>query len=280
MRMWWVVWVLAVLAPGVAWAEAPERGANGERVWLLPMVQLLPFQALSAAMWADAAFDLVGDDQAWVTPLLGGAAWAGTLGYVFRDGLTAGHAHALDSGVVWGTAGAWLVAKSLDSVSDDRSVALLWGVPLGFGLGALYEGLAQPTSGQVATINSFGLAGAVMFVASWDDARAFEPLHAAAWIGGGLAVGGLVSRYKPLSRPFILVAELGAFAAVSLWAMATNPLFSSEDAQELNIGIAYVAALSAMYALLPAERGGEAGGVSIMPAVQQGGLGVAVGGAW
>jgi hypothetical protein len=168
-----------------------------------------------------------------------------------KGGILPGHATALNSGVIWGASFGTLVNFASDNVDvvppsyglpvpRIATPALILGQLGGMGLGAgLYQWL-EPTQGDVALTNSFGLWGAAFTVGAFGLANDFgSPWALSGTLMASSTVaavgGGILANFRPMSRGRVWIINasgiLGSLAGVGIGHLvsggtSTAPLYA------------------------------------------------------
>jgi hypothetical protein len=149
--------------------------------------------------------------------MLGGGAGMGLSLAFTRDGITPGHALALNSGTAWGAWNGVLVTSILGVESLAQKFGLL-AVSQFAGLATGNAGFAifHPSAGDVSLVNSGGLWTALLaaFIASAANGKPSDPafqitLMAASDVG--LLIGAVMARRFPMSRGRVLLIDTGGF---------------------------------------------------------------------
>ncbi len=141
--------------------------------------------------------------------LAGAGLGAGAALLATRNGIRPGHAAALNSGVLWGTAWATMVlipTASLTGQEPQEGLGILMAGQLGgLGLGAGLYKWFEPAKGDVTLVNSFGFWGTAFGIGAFTLMNEYPP----AWAPFGTAIaastlagigGGVVSHVEPTSR--------------------------------------------------------------------------------
>lgn len=149
-----------------------------------------------------------------VSAMLGGGAGLAASLYLSRDGITQGHALAVNSGSVWGAAQAFLLSQAFSSGEQARSALLLAGQLGGTAIGHYAWSTFGPGAGDVSAMNSGGIWAMVLNLLVQSAAQAnlsnsayYGTMIAAADLG--LIGGGILASYVPMSRSRTLVIDAG-----------------------------------------------------------------------
>ncbi len=185
--------------------ERPTRGARGE---------LVLGQTLHAMIVAAEVCVIAGCDGARATAaasLIGvGGGLAASL-YLTKEGITSGHADALNSGYIWGAINAFLVLNNVADPSD-REVAgtLLASQIAGMAVGELAYRAWRPTAGHVAAANTAGMWTAILVMLGQGAAEMdFNPELVVGMADAGIVVGGFMSARFPMSRGRAYLIDTG-----------------------------------------------------------------------
>ncbi|MGM0556717.1 MAG: tetratricopeptide repeat protein [Myxococcota bacterium] len=194
--------------------RGPEEDATG-----IARAELAIFQTINGlAVGAELCGVAVCDDPRLVIGSLAGGAGLG-LGlslYASRDGITPGHALAINSGTFWGAVNGGFLDLSLGSPNafpNRRAPALLAGGQLaGMAVGHLAYANLEPDAGDVALMNTTGLwSGVMMMLVNgivFPEQAVFARSTLAA-VDLGLIGGAVLSKYFPMSRGRAFVIDAG-----------------------------------------------------------------------
>lgn len=158
------------------------------------------------------------------TMILGGASGLTASLFLSGNGITPGHASALNSGVIWGLAEA-LFITGIIGPTDSQSIVVgpLIGQLVGLGAGELLWQTTHPSAGDVSLASSGGLwasllAMNVALAVSDKEEVIFGTMLAASSVG--LVAGALTANAFPMSRGRVLVidgsAALGGLLGLGL----------------------------------------------------------------
>jgi hypothetical protein len=193
-----------------------RRGRNGERFTALAKAEIISGQTLhGVVIGGELCLATDCGEKALVTSLmLGGGAGLGLSWYLTRDGITPGLALSLDSGAIWGGVQAGLWNAAGDTEDETLGLTLILGQAVGMGLGGAYYYALEPTAGQVSLTNSGGmwsLASFFLLQGIVDEDVSDGALFGGAALSslGGLAVGGALGRYVPMSRSRVALIDTG-----------------------------------------------------------------------
>jgi hypothetical protein len=236
--------------PGAFLASRPTNEDNAktpgtrEETTGIARAELAIFQTINGlAIGAELCGVAVCDDPRLVIGSLAGGAGLG-LGlslYASRDGITPGHALALNSGTFWGAVNGGFVDLSLDPPDEfpnRRTPALLAGGQLaGLAVGHLAYARLQPEAGDVALMNTTGVwSGVMMMLINGiiaPEQKAFARSTLAA-IDLGLVGGAVLSQYYPMSRGRAFVIDagglVGSLTGVGAYLFFTNGEGESDGA--------------------------------------------------
>lgn len=173
-----------------------------------------------------------------VSSMLGGAAGLGASLYLSRDGITQGHALAINSGSVWGAVHAGLLSLALSTGENATSAMLLVGQLGGTAVGHYAWSAFGPGAGDVSAMNSGGVWAIVISLlvqsaaqANLSNAAFFGTMLAAADLG--LIGGGILASYMPMSRSRTLVIDAGGILGLLL-GFAANVLIEGTSPSDRN----------------------------------------------
>jgi hypothetical protein len=230
--------------------------------------------------------------------LAGAGVGIGTSLLATRNGILSGHAVALNSGVMWG---AWygLLTNSatayLSSSEVQRGVGIMVAGQLaGMGLGAGLYQLLEPTQGDVALTNSFGLWGAAFTVGAFGLYNDFThpwALSGALMASSTLAAvgGGLLANFEPMSRKRVWVINasglLGSLAGVGIGYLVSGgtssaPVYAGSAMLGAAAGLGMGAWLTDGWAFPGQESTGATARLNIAPSPRGGGGMVQVSGSF
>jgi len=158
------------------------------------------------------------------TMILGGASGLTASLFLSGNGITPGHASALNSGVVWGLAEA-LFITGIVNPRDSQSIVVgpIIGQLVGLGAGELLWQTTHATAGDVSLASSGGLWSALLamnvaLAVSDKEEVIFGTMLAASSVG--LVAGALTANAFPMSRGRVLVidgsAALGGLLGLGL----------------------------------------------------------------
>lgn len=202
--------------------ESPQKEGtlNGEDKSGIARAELAIFQTINGlAIGAELCGVARCEDPRLVIGSLAGGAGLG-LGlslYATRDGITPGHALAMNSGTFWGFANGLFLDLSLeppDSFDNRRLPGFMAaGQVLGVGVGHLAYTRFQPDAGDVALMNTTGFwSGVIMMLINGivepEEPTAFARSTLAAF-DLGLIGGALLSKHYPMSRGRAFVIDAG-----------------------------------------------------------------------
>ncbi|MCC7380814.1 MAG: hypothetical protein IT384_03235 [Deltaproteobacteria bacterium] len=154
----------------------------------------------------------------------GGGALALSL-YFSNDGITPGHAVALNNGTIWGLFNGLMIAglasRELDSAQALGGL-LLGGQMLGLAAGEVLWRATRAGPGDFALASSFGYwSGALtMFIFAASDLDSIESQVVfgtlMATVDAGLIAGAILARYAPISRGHVAVIDGGGLLGALL----------------------------------------------------------------
>ncbi|HVZ74515.1 MAG TPA: hypothetical protein VHJ20_19170 [Polyangia bacterium] len=268
-------------------APPPSKGRSRNGPSLAGRAELVVFQTLHGIVAGGelcAAVDCAGvRAQALAFSAMGGLGLGLSLGLT-RDGVRAGDATLIDSGVFWG---AWNgLALTLASGGDEPWAPMLGGQVAGLGLALGVVSSVHPTTGQVSLANSFGiwtteLTGLGLLAFSSDS-----PSRGAVWLpllmaaDGGLLAGALVAHGSTVSRGRMLLVDASGALGLLLGALVASGQSSVHPAAvtmmvgtALGLGVGGIATSRWDAPTLPGPAS-----VSLLPVARPGGAGLTLGG--
>lgn len=202
--------------------------------------------------------DDTGDTRgaAILAALVGGGVGAGAAWYALRNRtLTEGQGQAVISAGSWG---AYLIALFGDAVTgvdttttNEGFKATAIGGALGLAGGAVYAATQEPTAGDVALINSFGLygttAGLMLGVGMSPPETEAYSINGFLGASGGLVLGHYLAGRAEVSRARMLRVDLGALAGVAATWAVFYPLVADDgtDNDEQAAGFLSIGSMAA-----------------------------------
>ncbi|MBI2378738.1 MAG: hypothetical protein HYV07_32385 [Deltaproteobacteria bacterium] len=273
-------------------AEPPLTLSTPEEPSGLARAELISFQTAAGILTgAELCVLAECDDTRAVIALLllGGAAGVGISTLATTDGITAGHATAIDSGTLWGAWNGLAGAVVLDVDDEQQAVGVVLASQLvGTALGHLAHVLFKPTAGDVSLGTSTGVWAAVMTtflhgITEFDaDARVMMGTILLA-SDLGLVGGAMLTKVLPMSRGRALLIDASGLLG-TLTGLGVDLLIQGDDpdaAPLFTLGLVGMAAGLGLGVVLTREWD-----VEDAPAVQLGflpvkdGGGVGLSGAW
>ena len=209
----------AFLATPEAGQDGPGKKKRAEKKTGIARAELAIFQTING-LSAAGELCIIAECQDSRLIIGGLAAGAGAgLGlslWATRNGITPGHALALNSGTFWGfTNGLFLdLALPEDGFDSKRLPTLMVGGQIaGLLAGQLAYNELQPTAGDVALMNTTGFwSGVIMLLINGVlEPQEIQPvgLSTLLAIDAGLVGGALLSKYAPMSRGRAFVIDAG-----------------------------------------------------------------------
>lgn len=228
-----------------------QRGPSGEEYTLAARAELISYQTIHGAFVGGelCAFADCGE-RTFIASIMVGAGLGFGLSYLgTQEGITAGRALALNSGVSWG---AWsgLMLNSTLSISDDKFwLTMLGAQGLGMGVGYLYSLGLTPTGGQVALTNSGGLwtmVASLLMYGIASDSIELDNLSTVALLTSnlGLLAGGVLGHYFPISRSRVSIIDSATLLG-GLTGLGTAALIRPDNG-ETYLAMTMVAGLAGM----------------------------------
>lgn len=209
--------------------EDLQRNRAGEVRTTLSRAELVSLQTMHGIALGAEACAYFECDSARATIasmfLTGGAALATSL-YLTDGGVYQGQAAAINSGTAWGVYhGAMFNFILRDRIDNGVGPFILSQIG-GFGAGAVFYALAEPGSGQIATMNTMGVGVAALY-ALGGVAFGYDELEDSAYFTGltiatdlALVGGAFLDDYYPMSRSRNLIIKasgaLGALVGVGV----------------------------------------------------------------
>ena len=227
-------------------AETPQESLVQQENWDrlgveeptgVARAELVTFQTLHGIVLGGQSCALLGCDSprlALGLPTLGGSIGLGGSLLFSRDGITSGHASAINSGVIWG---GWLGAASAGLVADldgdEITGVMMAGQVAGLGVGYLLAQQIRPTAGDTRLVNLGGAWSAFYYLIVTEGILRLRQSRQTMGLGligatlSGAGLGAAIASAHPMSAG--RVGIISATGVLGVLAGLTAPVIALGD---------------------------------------------------